>query len=176
MSRKSYTFIEMLVVCVIVLLITALVAPQIGGGTKRMIVENALSNLRGAFNEAALRARAGGKPLALVLDLDQNQLLVRPFQFSLDHEWRAPVQPPRTGENHGIISGAESYDIPKDIQWVDLPEGDENGSRQFTFCFYPDGEASGPELKFEIKERYFALIIDSVLGKATILEETSPGT
>ena len=85
-SRKSYTFIEMLVVCVIVLLITALVAPQIGGGTKRMIVENALSNLRGAFNEAALRARAGGKPLALVLDLDQNQLLVRPFQFSLDHE------------------------------------------------------------------------------------------
>ena len=35
LHRHPYTFIEMLVVCVIVLLITALVAPRLGGGTKR---------------------------------------------------------------------------------------------------------------------------------------------
>ena len=175
MHRRFYTFIEMLVVCVIVLLITALVAPRLGGGTKRMIVENALSNLRGTFTEAAMRARASGQPLALTLDLQAGQFLVQNVANSLDHEWHAPVLPPLTGENGqgGILPGATSYEVSKDIIWTDLPEGDAENSQQITFQFFPDGEASGPELNFEIQDRKFVLIIDSVLGKATILEEES---
>lgn len=173
MRRNSYTFIEMLVVCVIVLLITALVAPRLGGGTRRMIVENALSNLRGAFNETAMRARAGGQPLALVLDVAQNQLLVQNFANPLDHEWNAPVLQPLTGADGqgGILPGATSYEVSKDIVWTDLPEGDAADAQQITYRFFPDGEASGPELAFEVQGRKFVLVIDSVLGKATILEE-----
>ena len=173
MHRGSYTFIEMLVVCVIVLLITALVAPRLGGGTKRMIVENALSNLRGAFTEAAMRARASGQPLALVLDLQEDQFLVRNLQNPLDHEWHAPILPPLNGPDgkSGILPGATSYEVSKDITWTDLPAGDAENSQQITFQFFPDGEASGPELNFEIQDRKFILIIDSVLGKAPILEE-----
>ena len=175
MHRRFYTFIEMLVVCVIVLLITALVAPRLGGGTKRMIVENALSNLRGAFNEAAMRARASGMPLALVLDPDQGQLLVQNLTNPLDHDWHAPVLQPLTGANGqgGILPGATTYEVSKDIIWTELPEGDAEDSRQVTFRFFPDGEASGPSLAFEVQDRKFILVIDSVLGKATILEEES---
>ena len=49
----SYTFIEMLVVCGIVVLVSALVVPRIRTTSKRLTVENALSKLRAAFTETA---------------------------------------------------------------------------------------------------------------------------
>ena len=174
MRRRPFTFIEMLVVCVIVMLITALVLPQIGGGTRRIAVESALSNLRGAFTETAMRARASGQPLALVLDVPQHQFTVMPWSNSLDHDWHAPTLPPLTGQNGrgGILPGASIYEIPKDIVWTELPEGGTDGGQQFVFCFFPDGEASGPQMRFEVQGWKYLLVIDSVLGKVTILEET----
>lgn len=174
MPRNSFTFIEILVVCVIVMLITALIIPRIGGGGRRIAVESALSNLRGAFTETAMRARAGGQPLALVLDVHQNQFTVLPWNNPLDHDWHAPVLPPLTGPNGqgGILPGAPSYEIPKDITWTELPEGNYGDGQQFTFCFFPDGEASGPQMRFEVHGWKYLLVVDSVLGKVTILEES----
>ncbi|MBQ4480209.1 MAG: type II secretion system protein [Victivallales bacterium] len=174
MSRNSYTFIEILVVCVIVMLIMALVIPQIGGGSRRIAVESALSNLRGAFTETAMRARAGGRPLALVLDVEQRQFTVYPWNNPLDHDWHAPVLPPMTGPagQSGILPGAQSYEVSKDIAWTDLPEGNFGDGQFFAFCFFPDGEASGPQLRFEVQGWKYLLVVDSVLGKVTILEES----
>ena len=174
MRRSTFTFIEILVVCVIVMLITALVIPRIGGGTRRIAVESALSNLRGAFTETAMRARASGKPLALVLDVAQNQFTVHPWNNHLNHDWHAPTLPPLAGANGqgGILPGAQSYEVPKDITWTELPEGNYGDGQFFAFCFFPDGEASGPQMRFEVQGWKYLLVVDSVLGKVTILEES----
>ena len=165
----------MLVVCVIVLLITALIIPRIGGGTRRIAVESTLSKLRGAFTETAMRARAGGRPLALVLDVAQHQFTVQPWENPLDRDWRAPVLPPLTGTDGqgGILPGTPSYEIPKDIVWTEWPEMGIGGeAQQFIFCFFPDGEASGPQMRFEVQGWKYRLVVDSVLGKVAILEES----
>ena len=162
----SYTFVEMLAVCAIVALVTALVIPGVTTGSRRIVTEQALSEVRRAFSETAMRARATGRPFALALLPESGEFLVREFDNQLDFEWQLPVV---TGVDGGVLDGDVSYAVPSSVEWFDLPDGDgENG--EITFFFFPDGEAAGPALDFELKGSHYRLVIDSVLGKATILE------
>ena len=121
-----------------------------------------------------MRARAGGKALALVLIEDEKRFEVREYHNELDRSWH----PPRTvsseeGEEEaprrGVLGGESSYEVPSDVEWTDLPaaEGDEDG---IVFAFFPDGEAAGPPLEFTVADRHFRLVVDSVLGRVTILD------
>ncbi len=167
---SAFTFIEMLVVCVIVLLASVLVIPRITVSSKRMIVETALSDLRGAFSETAMRARAGGHPLALVLKTDEKVLVVEKLTNDLDHDWRPAPLTPVNSSGTTIIPGTSSYKVPEKIEWTELPDVPSDAPG-IVYGFYPDGAATGPAVSFTIQERNFRLVIDSVLGKATILEE-----
>ena len=174
-SRHPYTFIEMLVVCGIVVLVSALVIPRIRTSSKRMTVESALSQLRAAFGETALRARVGGKALSLVLIEEEKRFEVREYTNELDRSWHPPRTRAVEGEEEetprrgGALSGESSYEVPGDVEWTDLPavEGDEDG---VVFAFFPDGEAAGPPLEFTVADRHFRLVVDSVLGRVTILD------
>lgn len=168
--RRRYTFVEMLVVCVIVVLATALVLPRVTIGSKRMVVENALSELRGVFVETGMRARAGGKPLSLVLLPNEMRFTVSERLNELDRDWHPPVLEPLNDGAAAILPGAEEYPVPADVEWTELPEIP-FGEDGIVYRFFPDGEASGPVVAFDIKGRHFRLVVDSVLGKATVLEE-----
>lgn len=162
----------MIVVCVIVMLAMALVIPRIGGSSKRMAAEQALSAFREAFGETAMRSRATGKSLALVLDPEGKEFHVSELTDKLDKDWHPPVLQPSVGAsgNAAILPGAASYPVPDGVEWSELPEFTD-GYDGILYTFHPDGEASGPELAWEMHGRSYRLIIDSVLGKATILEE-----
>jgi len=182
MVRRYFTFIELLAICVIIGLLSAMVLPRINGSSRRMVVEQALSNLRGAFSQTAVASRASGEPLALVLNPEGSAFTVMALENSLERDWR----PPRLAKkaNHsaeeggdegedstsqGILSGAASYDVPSEVEWVDLPEieGDQPG---IVFCFFPDGGASGPELHFMLAKVEYGLAVDAVTGKVDIWE------
>ncbi len=164
--------IEMIVVCVIIMLVVALVAPRVGGGGRRMAAEQALSAIREAYGETAMRARATGKPMVLVLNPGQKSFQVSSLTQSLDKDWHPGVLAPLTGtEGKGaILPGANSYDVPDGVEWTELPENTD-GYDGIAYFFYPDGEAAGPEVAWNMHGRSYRLIMDSVLGKATILEE-----
>lgn len=170
---RHYTFIEMLVVAVIVALAAALVTPRIVTSSRRMTVENALSSLRTAFSETAMRARACGQPFTLTLDLDGNCFRVKQSSERLDCDWRPAPLALRSGErDDGSVAGnvlttVAEYAIPDAVEWRDLPDDAYDG--KCVFRFYPDGEASGPQLAFEVRSERFLIIIDSVLGKGTIV-------
>ena len=164
--RLNYTFVEMLAVCAIVALVTALVIPRVTTGSRRIVTEQALSEVRRAFSETAMRSRASGRALALALLPESGEFQVREFENPLDFEWRLPVE---TGADGGVLEGDAVYYVPGAVEWFDLPDGDEEDGA-ITFYFFPEGEAAGPELDFELKGTHYRLVIDSVLGKATILE------
>jgi len=180
LQRHGYTFVEMLVVSAIVALVGALVIPKISATSRRMTVESSLSALRGAFNECAMRARAGGKALQLVLDAEGKSFTVRESSNELDHDWRPSVlsikgggeEESESGEVHsaskGILGGESTYEVPADIVWEELPESndDEGG---YVFSFFPDGEAAGPELAFSLKGERYRIIVDRVIGRATVV-------
>ena len=169
---RAYTLIEMVVVCVIVMLAVALVVPRIGGGARRMGAERALSAIREAYSETAMRARATGKPLALVLQPEEKLFQVQGDVVKLDKDWHPALLSPETGTEGkaAILPGASSYSVPDAVEWTELPEYTD-GYEGIAYVFYPDGEAMGPEIAWKMFGRSYRLIMDSVLGKATILEE-----
>ena len=178
--RSSFTFIELLAICVIVGLLSAMVLPRIGGTSRRVVVEQTLSNLRGAFAQTALSARASGEPLALVLSPDGESFSVMPLQNDLDRDWRPPHLAKGAkrisedgeeddGTSQGILAGESSYDVPSEVEWTDLPEVDAD-QPGIIFCFFPDGGASGPELHFTLAKVEYGLSVDAVTGKIDIWE------
>lgn len=171
-QHHPYTMIEMIVVLVIIMLVVTLVAPRVGGGGRRMAAEQALSEFREAYGETAMRARATGKPLVLVLNPGQKSFSVTTLSQPLDKDWHPAVLAPLTGNSGkgGVLPGASSYPVPEGVEWTELPENTD-GYDGIAYFFYPDGEAAGPEVAWNMHGRSYRLIMDSVLGKATILEE-----
>lgn len=170
----SYTFIEMLIVAVIVTLAGAVVVPRIVVSTRRMTVESALSALRTPFAETAQRARAGGQTMTLTLNVEDGKFLVGKGVTGLDHDWRpAPLPMARVDANGeeqkaaAILGAAAEYAVPETLEWTDLPDRADGESVVFTF--FPDGEAAGPQLGFAIRNERYRLIVDSVLGRGTIV-------
>lgn len=171
LRRSAYTLIEMVVVCVIMMLVIALVAPRVGGTSRRMSAEQALTAFRTAFGECAMRARTTGEPLALLLQPDKRVFRVQAVADVLDKDWHPSRMQPLTGADGqgGIISGAQSYPVPEGVEWGDLPDYDDEHDG-ILYTFYPDGEAAGPELSWSMFGRDYALAVDSVLGRVAILE------
>ena len=173
MTRHPFTFIELLVVCVIIGLLSALVVPRVGGASRRMVVERTLSELRGAFGQTAMRARASGRPLMLVLDAEEKTLSVSPLEENLTHDWRPPSlamdstdeEVPKTG----ILAAEDSYKVADAIEWIDLPETPMDASG-IAFNFYPDGGAAGPELRFALAGGEYLLKVDALTGRTDIFE------
>jgi len=175
LASRSFTFIELLVVCVIVGLLSALVVPRVGGASRRMVVEQAISELRGAFGQTAMRARASGRPLMLVLDAEGKTLSVSPQEENLTHDWRpAPLARNASAGDEGaprggILAGEDSYEVAEAIEWIDLPETSMDASG-IVFSFYPDGGAAGPDLRFALAGGEYLLHVDAVTGRTTIVE------
>ena len=174
MTRHPFTFIELLVVCVVIGLLSALVVPRIGGASRRMVAEQALLELHGAFGQTALRARAGGRPLMLVLEPEEGRAFsVQPLTESLTHDWRPPAlvsesvgeEAPKTG----IFAAEDTYKVADAIEWIDLPEVPDDAPG-IVFSFYPDGAAAGPELRFTLAGGEYLLRVDAITGQATIAE------
>ncbi|MGN0867348.1 MAG: type II secretion system protein [Oligosphaeraceae bacterium] len=169
-EARRYTLVEMVVVTVILMLAVALVGPRLGGGGRRMAAEQALTEFRQAFGETAMRSRTTGTPLALTLLPEQGIFRVSSVANPLDRDWHPQGLDPLVGADApgAILPGAQSYPVPKGVEWEELPDSQEEEG--VVFRFYPDGEACGPEIAWAMQGRHYRLILDSVLGKATILE------
>ena len=85
MQRKRlFTFFEMMVVAAILLLVSLLALPRLSKIPQRIMRENALSAIRNAMTEAGIRARANGKAVELLLDLENSQFIIQNPEGNLD--------------------------------------------------------------------------------------------
>lgn len=168
MTLRRYTLMEMMIVIVILCLLSGVVLSRISGTPKRLLVESALNDIRVAFSETALSARATGEICGLVLNPEERKFTRCVVTDDLLIGWKPPVI---ASEGASALEVAPNYEISSSVEWIKLPESqDWGGVYGIRYLFFPDGEASGPEVSFEILGRKFYWIIDPVLGTATIFE------
>ncbi len=167
----AFTLLEILIVFVVIGLVMAVAAPAIVRQSDRMTIEGALTDLRTAVSETALRARATGQTLTLTLDAEAAQFRVGAASEALERTW----QPPQNASDdldehrHAIIEAKPAYRFPSAVQWqLDDVQTDDDG--QVVLTFFPDGQAAARELPFDVCGRRYLLQVDRITASPVILE------
>ena len=158
--------IELIVLLVVVGLVATIAVPRINRESKRMTVENALTSIRGAVTETGMRARSTGKALSLKLMPGDNQFLVEESEQNLAMTW---VPPANSALSKAEDDGVEPFYICIDWQPEDDNYDDEDNIKYY---FYPDGQASGRPIRFDVAGRHFQFDVDRVTGAPLIMEIT----
>ena len=161
----------MLIVGVILALVFAFALPRLSKTPGRLVAESALTGIRQAVNDTAIRARATGKPMKLVLDMEASAFLVQPLKTNLPHDWTVPFDLESNSATE-VISQNDTYELSSDIEW--LPA--ETGLDQFdeiAYAFFEDGQASGRPLQFQVAGRTYQMDVDKLTG-APLIEELTP--
>ena len=170
-QTRHFTLIEILIVLVVVGLVLAVSSPALLKSSERMTVENALTAIRTAVNETAMRARCTGKTLTLTLNGEEHRFMVSLGDGALEHRWTPPShESEEEGKNKAaIIQAKDSYKFPEAIEWT--PSDDSvNDDGDIVFTFFPDGQAAARELPFVVCGRSFVLQIDRITASPVILE------
>lgn len=159
----------MLVVGVILLCIAGITIPMVTRVPGRVERENALGELRRAFSEVSMRARANGVPLSLTLVWEENTFYLSRVEKSLPpaaYKWipDVPASEEREETLDSAISVKSAYELPSSISWQ--IGGEDDG----VFVFFEDGQASGTPLQFAIGEIRYQLDVDALTGDALIEE------
>lgn len=167
----AFTLLEILIVFVVIGLVMAVAAPAIVRQSDRMTIEGALTDLRTAVSETALRARATGQTLTLTLDAEAAQFRVGTASEALERTWQPPqnTSDDLDEHRHAIIEAKPAYRFPSAVQWqLDDVQTDNDG--QVVLTFFPDGQAAARELPFDVCGRRYLLQVDRITASPVILE------
>ena len=160
--RAPFTLMEILVVLAILALITGLVLPHIGKLPEGLRVDTCIGVFENAFRDSALRARATGATVKLVLNAENNEFRLQEIKPS------TAVPPPaaddasagtvdgETSPAEGHYNGEKVYPLPNGIEW-NLDQWNAAADGPPAFTFYPNGECSGLPIEFSTGNRKLRL-------------------
>ena len=165
-NGHKFSLLEVIVVLVVVASILGVVTPKIGGVSSRMLKSNAIKTVNSAFHMASSIASATGNPTTLTFDFTKDRILVERSSTSTSNSF------PEFSESE------QSGSIFDDLRQFHLPKGTERdpdsflqdfGDSHLEFRFFPNGEASGPELIMLIEGNLkLTLDVDRLTGRPMI--------
>ena len=165
---RAYTLIELVIVLIIIGLLSAVVLSRFAESPKRLAVDGALNDIRRAFSETAMAARASGAVKALIVNPDSREMTVADVTDDLNRAWK----PNPFGSSANADGGNVVYPLPDSVEWDSIPEmADYDGIVGIRYLFFPDGQAAGDDVAFSIKGRRFFWSVDRILGRVVIYEE-----
>ena len=145
-DTRGVTFLELILVLLIISVTLALVAPTIGGRLRSGDLRRTAVQLRAAMALMRVGAVRQGQETVLVIDPRTNSY------------WREP-------EGESITIPPENGILSARSRWV-------RDAGEIEFRFYPDGTNSGGEVRIERRQGValttYVLFLDPLLGTATI--------
>ncbi|NOY79890.1 MAG: type II secretion system protein [Kiritimatiellaeota bacterium] len=194
MYTHRFTLIEMLVVLAIMGLVSALVIPRVGRLPAGIAIRRTVAQVRNAFRMAAVRARGTGRAVRLEFAPDAHALRLSDLprsRFSTDARLTPPSFPAASGDagtssadgigengtgSAGLLAALSAFPLPKGVEWRsdNAPAGGD-GDETVEFRFFPNGEASGPDLVVIAGKRRVRLTLERLTGRLRATEEeTTP--
>jgi len=158
-ARRRFSLVELLVVLLVIGLVLALALPRLGYLPAGLRIASSLGAFRSAFASATTMSVASGRPVTLQLDLGQHQLHVQRPPPTPDAEGHLPARQGRIFDRFEFFALDDSVTLDTDV--VDVPED----VTLLSYRFYPNGEASGPEIPLLIADRPYVLDVDRLTGR-----------
>ena len=161
--KRTFTLMELLIVAIILALTSAFALPRLLAYPHRIMVENALTNIRTAFSETAMRSRATGIPLILIYDQENSCFQVEELSVSLPTDWEPPRDEEALETARNALQMKDSYSLSSQMEWLSDIE-------EIQFRFFPDGQAVGQPIQFQIGSQQFQFDVDRLSGNALIMD------
>jgi len=111
-----------------------------------------------------MRSRATGIPLNLVLDQESHCFLVEENTGTPAAEWEPPISDEALDAARDALQSKESYPLSTAIEWQF------DGEEEYCLQFFPDGQAFGLPIQFQIGSQQFQFDIDRLSGNAQVME------
>lgn len=162
-KRHPFSLFEVIIVLVIVGTILGLVIPRLGQAAARINRDAFFKNLNSAFHMASSMAAATGSPAHLAFDPDKQLIRVT----------EKGKRPATTGMDEAASAGSifdelKEFQLPDDTivePTTDIRRADSSAE----YVFYPNGEATGPEIVLTIGEDLkLTLDVDRLTGSPII--------
>jgi prepilin-type N-terminal cleavage/methylation domain-containing protein len=178
--RRAFTLLEMSVVLMLLGLAMALVLPRLGVVPLSILVSDTTNRLNSSFYTAASLAVATSSTILLTCDFAKAELrLSRDSQSGADPYGSAVWLGASNAVEIGEFQTKGQSPLLKMLSTVKLPTevAPENellvSDEPPVFVFYPNGEASGPTLRFRVLSRVFSLSVDPLTGRPLYEEDAN---
>lgn len=143
--RSGFSLLELLVVLAIMAGTLALAGPRFAGALDALELKGASRDLAAALRKTRARAIAQGKESRLILNLD-----ARSYQ-------------------HGWLT--QTHELPDKVRLTLTTAAREQITEsEGAIRFYPDGSATGGEVRLAMDKRSFAIQVNWLTGRVRILE------
>ncbi len=166
--RNAFTLLELLVVLVIISLISALVAPRIGGSLTNLELKTGAKRIAAALRYARSKAVSEKKTYAAYFDFDHNRLTIsreeQPANISLFDD--------SAGDSESKEKATEVYDLPNEVSIQATPDAEKNQSPSpYQIQFYPNGSSSGGSvLVANERGNSWTVDVDFITGTTSLSE------
>jgi len=145
-QARGFTLLELLVVLVLAGLLLALVAPRLTGTLETLQLRSAVREVHSGLRQARAHAQSSGAPVSWVLDIRENR-----YGFGDQAQGRGGTLDARIQLELYTAEGAV----------IDRQRG--------AIVFYPDGSASGGEIRLALGERHMDIHVNWLTGRSHIL-------
>lgn len=182
-ARRGVTFLEIMVVLVIIGIIAAVAIPNLTGTRSRTELRTAARTLAAAGIQARQMAISYGEQTELIIDLEQEQWMIRfspEDEDSREGRRRSRMRTDREMQP-GQTSAEQIRELPQRVTFGEITTrsgGDERTSRRARagdelrrLTFYPNGSSSGMAIQLRNdRERSLTVDFDPAGGRPEIYE------
>lgn len=153
-SRKRFTLIEMIIVIAIIMLITGVAITMLVRKPATVILANTSSQIEKVLTEASIQASLQGKQKIVNFDMGNKTLSIGDFNPKDDFNL------PPEESNQISVTSENQVRLPQDVE-VEFPDFNEE---QVFFSFFPDGSASGPDMRISLKGHIRLISVSHLTG------------
>lgn len=182
MKTRTASFSLLEVIIVMVVLVLVLTVSMVGMGDKNpgeTVIEMSQA-LNKAFSNASMRSQSFQVQVNVKLVVDDEQSFKCYLEMVKADPELPTVNPEDESEEEALArsdkesnirlwSGEDEYELPDGVKLTEFEE-QVNENNEIFFYFYPDGEATGPDLKVLIGDRQFQLSVDRLMGQLVLFE------
>jgi len=180
-TRKSkFSLIEVIVVLMILVLIMTLAVRGFQEKNPGETIIEMSDTVKQVFKNAAIRAQSFQVHVKVRVVVKDDESLTFYLEM-VNHNPELPVKNPddmteeelmaASDKNYNVRmwSGEDDYELPSEVKITEYEELI-NDNNEIFFNFYPDGEATGPDLKVLVGDRQFQLTVDRLMGQLVLFE------
>ena len=180
-GKSNFSLLEILIVLVILVMVMTVAMVGFGGKSPGETIIETSEIIEKVFKNASIRSQSFQVQVNVRMKVEPEEKIKCYLEMVRSNPELPTIRPEdeteeetarRTDKEYNVRlwSGEDSYELPSGVK---LTEYEEllNDNNEIFFYFYPDGEATGPNLKVLVGEREFHLTVDRLNGQLVLFEK-----